>query len=49
MKKPKDGVCCSCGYKASWETKCKKRKDKTHCVHWGTVLKPTMGVRCDRR
>ena len=34
MKKPKDGTCCDCGDKNPEETPCKKRKDKTHCVHW---------------
>ena len=41
MQKPKkesaievDGKCCSCGYAREKETKCEKRKDKIHCIHW---------------
>jgi hypothetical protein len=34
---PKDGVCCSCGYSGNEQTKCQKREDRTHCVHWWEV------------
>jgi hypothetical protein len=29
-----DGRCCSCGYGGEKETPCKKRTDRTHCIHW---------------
>lgn len=34
VMKEKDGRCCTCGYEGEKETPCKKREDKTHCVHW---------------
>ena len=29
-----DGKCCSCGYTGEEETRCPKRDDEIHCVHW---------------
>ncbi len=33
-KQPKNGVCCSCGYKGKEQTECPKREDGVHCECW---------------